>query len=146
VEKASDKHGPNTPERRGIMRVRLLGFALTISAALVLGCFLDAWSAERKEESESYKKQAEETLKALDKKIDELTKKAAEAKGDTRKEFDKDITELQKKQKAAKKKWNELKSAGATEWEKAKSEMTAVVQDLEKSYNELISRFKERKE
>ena len=128
------------------MRVRLLGFALVISATLVVGCFLEAWSAEQKEERESYKKQVEENLNALDKKLDEVKEKAAGVKGDAKREFDKEITELQKKQKAAKRKWDELKRAGAKQWEKAKSEMSAVVQDLEKSYDKVISRFKERKE
>ena len=129
-----------------MMRVRLLGFILAISAALVLGCFMEAWSAEQKEEREGYKKQVEENLNALDKKLDELKEKAAEVKGDAKKEFDKEITDLQKKQKAAKKKWNELKSARAKQWEKLKSEMTTAVQELEKSYDKVISRFKERKE
>jgi hypothetical protein len=127
-----------------IMRVKLVGFIFAISTVFVLGCFLNAWSAEQKEEKESYKKQMEEKIKAFDKKLDELKAKAAEVKGDAKEEFNKEMTDLRKKQAAAKKKWKELKKAGAKKWEKVKSEMSAAVQDVENTYDKVASRFKEK--
>jgi hypothetical protein len=129
-----------------IMRVKLAGFIFAISTVFLMGCSLNAWSAEQKEEKESYKKEVGEKIKALDKKLNELKVKAGEVKGDAKEEFNKEMVDLRKKQTTAKKKWNELKRAGAKKWEKVKSEMSAAVQDLESSYDKMASRFKERKD
>jgi chromosome segregation ATPase len=128
------------------MRARLFVLILVISTVIVLGWSQSAWSSEQKEDKETYKMQMEERLKALDRKLDELKAKATEAKEDVKKEFSQELTELQKKQKVAKEKLTALKKASANEWEKMKSEMSTAAQDLEDSYEKVVSRFKERKQ
>lgn len=125
------------------MKVRNLGLVSIITIAFVLGGFLNAWSDTQKEEREGYKKEIQEKLKALDQKIDELKGKAAGLKEETKKEFNKEMTELRKKQEAAKKEWRKVKAAAANKWEKIKAGLDAAVQDVEKAYDKVASRFKE---
>jgi gas vesicle protein len=128
------------------MKVRRLGFVSVIAIAFVLGLFLSAWGDAQKEGREGYKKEMQEKLKALDKKIDELKGKAAGLKGDAKAEYSKEMAALRKKQKSAKKEWGKVKSAAADKWEKVKSDMDAAVQDVEDAYNKVASRFKEHKD
>jgi ElaB/YqjD/DUF883 family membrane-anchored ribosome-binding protein len=51
---------------------------------------------------------------------------------------------LQKKEEAANQKLKELKSEGAKTWEKIKVEMDKVIDELEKQYNKMISRFEKK--
>ncbi len=125
------------------MNVRRSGFISLIALAFVLGCFLHAWSAAQTDEKETYKKEVQEKVKALDKKIDELKKKGAELKGDAKTDFKKEMTDLHKKRRAVKKEWRKVEHATATKWEKAKADMDAAVQDVEGAYDKVASRFKE---
>ena len=125
------------------MSLRRLGFISFIATTFVLGCFFYAWSAAQTDEKETYKKEVQEKLKALDKKIDEMNAKGAELKGDAKTEFTKEMTDLHKKRKAMKKEWRKVKHAVAGTWEKAKADMDAAVQDVEGAYDKAASRFKE---
>jgi hypothetical protein len=125
------------------MRMRLLGSILVISSVVILGWCFEGWSSEQKEDKESYKKQVEEKLNTVDKKLNELKAKSVEVKDDAKKEFNREMAELQKKQKAAKQKWVALKKTSAKKWDKVKSEMSSAVQDLEDTYEKVVSRFKE---
>ena len=128
------------------MRARRLGFISIVTITFVLGWFLHAWSAAQTEEQESYKKEVQEKLKALDKNIDELKGKASELKGDAKAEYDKEMVALHKKQKAAKKEWRKVKRATAANWEKVKAGMDTAVQDVENAYDKVAARFKEHKD
>ena len=128
------------------MRVRRLGFISMIAITFILGWFLNAWSAAQTEERESYKKEVQEKLKTLDKKIDELKGKAAGLEGEAKTKYNKEMTELRKKQKAAKKEWGKVKRTTATKWEKVKADMDAAIHDAENAYEKVASRFKEHKE
>jgi chromosome segregation ATPase len=128
------------------MSVRRLGVISLITVTFLLGWFFNAWSAAPTEERESYKKEVQEKLKALDKKIDELKGKGAHLEGDAKTEFNKEMTDLRKKRKVARKEWGKVKRASATTWEKAKADMDAAVQDVESAYEKAASRFKEHKE
>ncbi len=128
------------------MKKKVLGLVIIILAFVLLGWCPDARSDEQTKDMESFKKQAEEKLKALDKKLDELKAKGPEVKTDVKKEYEKTMTDLRKKQKVAKKKWTALKRASVKQWEKVKSETTAAIQDLEDSYEKAVSRFGERRE
>jgi len=127
------------------MSVRRLGFVSFITVTLVLGWFFSAWSAAQNEERESYRKDLQEKLQILDKKIDELKEKAAEVKGEAKAAFAKEMAELHKKQKIAKKEWERVKRATANTWEKAKAGMDTAIQEVENAYDKAVSRFKERK-
>ncbi|HVP80904.1 MAG TPA: hypothetical protein VMV04_23695 [Thermodesulfobacteriota bacterium] len=49
---------------------------------------------------------------------------------------------LQKEEKAANKKLKELKSAGSKTWDKLKAKMDAAMDELNKEYEKIASRFK----
>lgn len=124
------------------MSVRRMEFIFFIAISFVLGSFLHAWSDAQTDDKETYKKEVQEKLKALDKKIDELKGKGAELKEDAKTEFNKEMTELHKKRMAVKKEWRKVKHATASKWEKAKADMDAAVQGVEDTYDKAASRFK----
>lgn len=128
------------------MRVQRWGFISIITIAFILGWCLNGWSAAQTEERESYKKEVQDKLKVLDKKIDELKGKAAGLKGDAKTEFNKEMAELRTKQKAAQKEWKKVGRATAEDWEKVKSATDAAVRDVESAYEKVASRFKEHKD
>ncbi len=88
------------------MRARRLGFIASHHHYVYSGMVPDMHGAlHQRRTRESYKKEVQEKLKALDKEIDELKGKAAELKGEAKTDFNKEMTELHKKRKAAKKEW-----------------------------------------
>jgi hypothetical protein len=128
------------------MNVRRAGVVSVITIAFVLAGFLSAWGGAQKKEREDYTKAVNEKLESWEKKINELKGKAAELKEEAKKEFNKGMIELLQKQKAAKKEWKSVKRAAGDKWEKVKSDMDAAIQNMEKAYNKLTSRFKEGKD
>jgi hypothetical protein len=128
------------------MRMGRLGFISLITITFVLGWYLSAWGTTQKEEREGYKKEVQEKLRVLDKKIDELKGKAAELKGEAKTEYSKEMTALRAKRKTAKKEWGKVERATASTWEKVKSDMDAAVRDVEGAYDKAASRFKEHKD
>ncbi|MBP1749077.1 MAG: hypothetical protein H6Q52_1616 [Deltaproteobacteria bacterium] len=128
------------------MRARGLGFISIITIAFILGWFFNVWSAAQTEERDSYKKEVQEKLKVLDKQIDELKGKAAGLKAEAKTEFNKEMAELRKKQKAAKREWSKIERATAENWEKVKTDVNALIQDVETAYEKVASRFKEHKD
>ena len=128
------------------MREKVLGLVVVVLTFAFVGWYADAKAAEQENDMQSFKKQAEERLKTLDKKLDELKAKAPEVKTEVKKEFKKAMTDLRMKQKLAKQKWTAVKKASEKRWEKAKSELSAAIQDLEDSYEKTVSKFQEKKE
>ncbi len=128
------------------MKVRRLGVIVAITIAFALGGVFSAWGDTPKKEREDYKKDMQEKMKSLDRKIDEMKGKAVELKEETKKEFNKGMAELREKQRAAKKEWRKVKRTAGNKWEKVKSDMDAAIQDLEKAYDKVASRFKEHKD
>ena len=123
-----------------------IGVISLVVIIFVLGLLLSAWGGDaQKEEETSYRKQVEKKLDILDKEIDELKGKGVELKEDAKAEFDKEMVELRKKQKAAKEQLMEIKRTTTTQWEKVKSAMDGAAHDLKNAYDNLVSRFKERK-
>jgi hypothetical protein len=76
--------------------------------------------------------------------MEELKGKAIGLKEDAKKEFDKEMKEFQKKQEAANQKLKELKSESTKAWEKIKADVDRAIDELEKQYNKMMSRFKEK--
>jgi len=70
-----------------------------------------------------------------------LKTKAKELSDDAKREFNKEMKEFQKKQEVADKKLKDLKSASAKAWEKIKAEMESAIDELDKQYNKMVSRF-----
>jgi peptidoglycan hydrolase CwlO-like protein len=127
------------------MNVRRMGLISFIAIAFIMGCFLTAWSAAPAEDRESYKKEVQEKMKDLDKKIDELQAKASDVKGEAKEEFKKEMAVLHKKQKAAKKEWKKVEHASAKAWNKVKAAMDTAVQDVQGAYDKAASRLKDQK-
>jgi hypothetical protein len=127
------------------MYIRRMGFISLSAAVFVIGCFLTAWSATPAEEKESYKKEVQEKLKDLDRKIDELRVKATEVKGEVKEEFKKEMALLRKKQNAAKKEWKKVEHASAKTWDKVKAAMDSAVQDMQGAYDKAASRLQGQK-
>ena len=128
------------------MTARRLGIISLLAITFTLGWFFHASIAAQSEDRESYKKEVQDKLKDLDKRIDELQGKASEMKGEAKGEFTKEMTDLRRKQKAAKKEWKEVERAAGSKWDKAKADMDAAVQDVEGAYDKAASRFKGHKE
>ncbi len=103
------------------MRVRRLGFVAVITITFILGWFLHAWSAAQTEEQESYKKEVQEKLKALDKKIDELKAKAAGLKDDAKAEYNKEMTAAAEEAEGREKGMGEGKAGDCSELGKGES-------------------------
>jgi hypothetical protein len=76
--------------------------------------------------------------------MEELKGKAVDLKEDAKKEFDEEMKEFQKKQAAANQKLKELKSETAQTWRKIKAEVDSAIDELDKQYNKMMSRFKEK--
>lgn len=132
-------------ENGGNMRTYRMGFISIISIIFVLGSFLSVWGETQREEETSYIKQIEKKLDVLDKEINELKEKGVELKDDTKAEFNKEMGELRKKQQEAKEQLNDLRHTATTQWGKAKSAMDGAARDLKSAFDNLFSRFKERK-
>lgn len=127
------------------MRVYRTGCILFLSIILVLGSLVTVWGNSESEEEISYIKQIEKKLDALDKEINELKGKSIELKDEAKTEFQKEIKELQKQQIVVKEQLNEMKRTTTTQWRKAKSAMDGAARDLKSAFDNLFSRFKERK-
>ena len=120
---------------------------LTILTTLLCFIFtgiLAAYGAEEKDQKGEYQKQAETKLKELNQKLEELKIKATELTGKAKKEFHDQLEKFKKTQEAANKKLEELKSASGKTWGKMKAEMDRTLEELDRQYNKMVSRFKKK--
>jgi hypothetical protein len=123
------------------MKGSRLGLVSIIAIAFVLAWSWGALNAAQMEEKEGYKKEVQEKLKILDKKTDEMKRKASELKGEAKEEWDRQMTELHKVRATTEKKWTELKSASAEEWDKVKADMDAAVQAVKNAYDKAAAKL-----
>ncbi|MDB6110329.1 MAG: hypothetical protein JWR69_2079 [Pedosphaera sp.] len=80
-------------------------------------------------------------LKDLDGKIDELAKKSEGYKEDAKVQADKALAALREQRSAAGKKYDEMKDASKDVWDKAKAGFASAWEELEKSYEDVKSKF-----
>lgn len=95
------------------------------------------------ESREQYQKRIQERLDKLGRQISALeAKEETEANG-ARQQLRKQLRELTRQHQAAARQYEELKQESQEAWEKAKPKMDAAVDELEKAYRDLASRFQE---
>jgi len=78
---------------------------------------------------------------ALDKKIDELSDKAATATGDTKVRSDQAIADLKSQREAVRKEYKELKASTNDTWDRTKSAFQSAWQGLEKDYDKAVAKI-----
>jgi hypothetical protein len=84
---------------------------------------------------------AGEKMKALDTKIDELSRKSAELKDDAKVQADKALADLRAQREAAGRKYDELKQSSNDAWDKTKTAFSNALDNLEKTYHDVRSKF-----
>jgi hypothetical protein len=95
------------------------------------------------ESREQYQKRIQANLDELGRQISGLEAKA-EAQGDqARRELRKQLKELTQQHQATARQYEELKNEGQEAWKKMKPQMDAALDELEKAYERLASRFQE---
>jgi hypothetical protein len=94
----------------------------------------DATAAAVKAKQDKYVHEMHDLLATLDVKYEELKGRAAKSEGEAKKELDKKLAEAKVKRDAAAKKLEELKTAGATRWEKIKEGVGSAFADLKKVF------------
>jgi TolA-binding protein len=97
--------------------------------------------AYTQQQKEDYQKQIEGKIRDYDQKLEELKVKAKEVKGETKAEFNRQMDQLRKKKEEASQKLKEMKSATGQAWEDLKSGAEAALDDLEKTFNQMVKRF-----
>jgi uncharacterized coiled-coil DUF342 family protein len=93
-------------------------------------------------EKKSFLKQMSEQLLDWDSQVDELKKKAEQAKGNVREEYQKQIKELSSQKEALKKKFQELNKSGDEAWEIMKNGVEKAASDLKGTFKNAFSKFK----
>ena len=86
---------------------------------------------------------AQEKLKDLDAKIDELSKQAANAKPDIRQQVQSSLDKLKEQRTTVQQKFNDLKAGGKEGWEKTKDAFSTAWQDLEKTYQDTKAKLQQ---
>ena len=118
-----------------MLRICVLGCAMAVSLALVVGCTSSSDTGNGKPViTQAQKDEAvraiNDKLAAIDKKLEELKTRAEKATGEEKAKLEAKWQESAGKREALKKKYDELKSAAADKWEVIKNE-------AEHAYNEL---------
>jgi DNA repair exonuclease SbcCD ATPase subunit len=105
---------------------------------------------QSREETRSGAESREQYQKRIQAKLDELNRQisALEAKEETqadqaRRELRKQLKELTQQHQATAGQYEELKQDGQEAWKKMKPQMDAALDELEKAYERLASRFQE---
>jgi hypothetical protein len=134
--------------QRGGMFMRRPRLLFFIVAICMLVWFGKAWSDAPKER-EAYREEIGKPVEKLESRVDDLKEKGEDLKGEARKEFKDQMDLLQEKRKLAKEKYHqvrsEFKDASDSVWAKLKSDMDAVLNDAESSYDRTVSRYDELK-
>ena len=86
---------------------------------------------------------AEQKLKDLDAKIDELSNKAANSTQEARAQADQALKNLKDQRATLAQKIDELKAAGKEGWEKAKAGFAAGWADVERAYQDAKAKLQE---
>lgn len=90
-----------------------------------------------------YQKKAEDRLRRIENNVKKLYARA-ENKGIKLKEkMSSSADTLRKKSDKAKEKLKDLKASGEEKWETAKTELDAMIKDLEQSYKRTVSKFRD---
>ena len=98
-----------------------------------------AYTQQQKKE---YQEQIEAKIKGYDQNLDELKVKAKGVKGEAKAEFNRQMDELRKKKEEASQKLKEMQSATGKAWEDLKSGVETALEDLEKTFKQMMKRFK----
>jgi DNA repair exonuclease SbcCD ATPase subunit len=133
--------------------------AITRAAAVLFSALIlpvPDWGIQRvlaqqsREETRSGAESREQYQKQIQAKLDELNRQisALEAKEETqadqaRRELRKQLRELTQQHQATARQYEELKQDGQEAWKKMKPQMDAALDELEKAYQRLASRFQE---
>jgi DNA-binding transcriptional MerR regulator len=110
--------------------------------SLVFATVQAAETVKQREQREAYQKQLEARLHEVDQKLNRLRGKASDVKDDSRQEYRQKMEELKKKRETAGKKLQELKSAGASDWDRLKMETSFAIDDTNSMYDRMRSYFK----
>jgi TolA-binding protein len=97
---------------------------------------------ESRESMETYKKELQEDLRELDKKISVLAEKMKKRGARLQAEAKESWNELRAKEKTARARLKDLSSSSREAWEKAKSEAGAAMDEVRKAYDRAASYFK----
>lgn len=98
-----------------------------------------AFSQQQKEQLQD---QIEAKIKGYDKNVDELKEKARGVKGEAKAELNRQLDELRKKKEETSRKLKEMKSATGKAWEDLKTGIETALEDLEKTFQQMMKRFK----
>lgn len=105
--------------------------------------FLMAFGDERGKREE-YQKQTEARLRTLKQKFEVLKARSVELKDEEKKQFDEDLEKAKEKEKAATVRLQRLRATTAKAWDRGKAEVEESIQDLDRQYEKLETRFKNR--
>lgn len=100
---------------------------------------VQAYTVEKKDQALAYGKKV---VREADRKIGELEKDAAKAKGEIKAEYQKDIKELRAKRAQAARKLDEMGKASAAAWDDAKTGFADAYKDLHQAYNRAVAKLK----
>jgi hypothetical protein len=96
-------------------------------------------AAQKKAE---YQKRMEEELEDLDRRIERLKARAADAGEEARARLEKELAELEPKREAARKKLEQFQAASAEAWEDMKEGVGNAFDELKQAYQRASERYK----
>lgn len=139
------------------MRITQIG-TVVCAALLVGGCGWFESSAERGEgkstvavtfneeqfqrDKEAYQREAELRIAAMDARLQALNVQAKVAAGDAKANLDKAIVEQQANLEKARGDFKEVQAATKEKWADVKARSSAALDDLQKGFDNAVSRFK----
>jgi uncharacterized protein YukE len=102
---------------------------------------LEATKEYTAQQKEAFERKAHEELVAVQRQINGLRAKVAEASESTRAELQKSLNELEKKKDRVKQKLDELKGTTDAKWHDVQEGMNTALNELKRSYQKLLSRM-----
>jgi Skp family chaperone for outer membrane proteins len=99
----------------------------------------DTITTQYTKDMETYKKKMEDTISAIDKRIDALKAKFDQGGMEAKKEYKKAIADLDQKGKELKKKLDDYQETGKEKWEKFKADFSEDIDTLSKQLKDLTS-------
>lgn len=102
----------------------------------------EAVKAYTTQQAQAFRKEAQEKLDDMSKKIDELKHKAAGAPADVAKKYESLAAELKTKADAVRQKVQGLGSVGSATWKDMKLGVEKAMDDLQKAYDEAVAGLK----
>ncbi len=91
---------------------------------------------------EEYKQKTEQKLAEFGDRLRTFKDRAERAGGKAKTELREAANRLDRKMVVAKQQFEKFKSASGRTWEKAKSQLDAAMRDLERTYDQVVARFK----